>query len=554
MPSVFAGSSTILEHLLPTGTLTDYYANALGLRQSSSWLARAVSQLAHRYPRANILEVGAGTGGATKSILRRLGSDFASYTFTDVSTGFFEQAEATFASWRGRMIFRALDADRDPIAQGFTPGSYDVVVASFVIHATSKLEQTMRYMRSLLRPGGYVVLGESTNQNWTRDGFVFGTLPGWWAGIPEGRDLSPCVSAEPWDEVLRNTGFSGIDAITPETFNNTYATGVFVSQAVNDHVSFLREPLSADLPRRLIPRQQSVMQDLVIIGGATLRTSRLAMELKGILRGYAEKINMYKSLVDVAFDSIGPDSAVVSLTELDKPIFDDITSGDFEALKQLVTSEKTLLWLTKDRRFSSPFSNMSVGFLRNAVCENRELRLQCLDFEENPKIEARVVAEALLRLVHASCHVQPEVLWSVEPEVIVDAAGRQLIPRFEPMTDANDRYNSARRIVTREVRPLETAVTIEADPRGKHEIHEIATVLESSSQDDDTVELHASHAVLSPIKTPLGARYLALGTTESNSGHNILALTTSLASVQRVSQIRNYVMAARKGRSSRGAQ
>lgn len=138
-----------------------------------------------------------------------------------------------------------------PPSRVFAPASYDLIVASFVIHATSKLEQTMRYVRSRLRPGGYVVLGESTNQNWAHDGFVFGTLPGWWAGIPEGRNLSPCVSADRWDEVLRNTGFSGIDAIMPEPFNNTYATGVFVSPAVDEQVSFLREPLLADLPRYL---------------------------------------------------------------------------------------------------------------------------------------------------------------------------------------------------------------------------------------------------------------------------------------------------------------
>lgn len=59
MPRVFEGEEQILEHLLPTGVLTEYYGQgSIGLGQSAEWLGRAVEQLTHRYPRMNILEVG----------------------------------------------------------------------------------------------------------------------------------------------------------------------------------------------------------------------------------------------------------------------------------------------------------------------------------------------------------------------------------------------------------------------------------------------------------------------------------------------------------------
>ncbi|PYI25531.1 hypothetical protein BP00DRAFT_358236 [Aspergillus indologenus CBS 114.80] len=52
-------------------------------------------------PCLRILEIGAGTGGATGPILRALSQAnrylCSSYTFTDVSTGFFHNAEKRFA-------------------------------------------------------------------------------------------------------------------------------------------------------------------------------------------------------------------------------------------------------------------------------------------------------------------------------------------------------------------------------------------------------------------------------------------------------------------------
>lgn len=531
MPRVFEGETTILEHLLPTGLLTDYYVNALGMRQSSGWIGRAVKQIVHRYPRMNILEIGAGTGGATKSIFKQIGHDFESYTFTDVSTGFFQEAESVFAPYKKRMVFRALDAGGDPVAQGFAPGSYDLIVASFVIHATNKLEGTMRNVRKLLRPGGFVVLGEGTNQNWLRDGFVFGTLPGWWAGADEGRNLSPCVPPEKWDDVLRETGFSGIDTITPDGFMNTYATSVFVAQAVDEKVDFLREPLSAPIPSSIVSRKDTI-EDLVVIGGSTLRTSRLVADLKRILNSFTNKALYFKSLADVQHHKFAPGSTVLSLTELDKPVFGDTVPEDFEGLKQLVAAEKTLLWVTAGRRIEDPYANMSLGFLRNGTCENRELRLQSMDFEGS-KPDARVLAEALLRLEYASevmaSNGQTDLLWSIEPEIIVNSVGRQLVPRLAPMADANDRYNSGRRKVTHEVNSNETAVTIHTDEKQHYSMQDVS-LYQQQSTSEPGLHLHASHATLSPIMTPLGPRFLIFGST-SKSNKKLLTLTTSLTSI-----------------------
>ncbi|EXL67078.1 hypothetical protein FOPG_16777 [Fusarium oxysporum f. sp. conglutinans race 2 54008] len=538
MPRVFEGETTILENLFPTGLMTDYYANSLGQQQSMKWIGRAVAQITHRYPRMNILEVGAGTGGATKSVLRHIGPDgFRSYTFTDVSTAFFEQAQTDFGSksFGKRITYCSLDVSSDPVAQGFNLGSYDLIIASFVIHATPSLEKTIHGLRSLLRPGGFIVVGEITNLDLARVNFVFGTLPGMWAGVAEGRILSPYVRAERWDAALRNAGFSGIDAITSDELADTYAASVFVSQAVDDQIKLLREPTS-------LSSTPPPMTNVILVGGATHHTYRLVDELNNILNKYCSgRVSSFMSLSDVPHELLTSGYPVLGLTDLDKPLFDNVKPAEFDGLKRLVSSEKTLLWITRRRRAGNAFSNLTVGFLRNAKCEVRGLRVQSVDFEGDGEIDARTVADLFLSLQHAvserAAIDDKNKLWSIEPEIIVDSRGRRLIPRFESISDADDRYNSTRRQVTKDVSPTEAPVAIYMNNQDQVILVEVPRSILTPREDATTsiVKLQASHVLPWPIDTPLGPRFLSIGV-EKQSERKHLALSRELVSALSVTK------------------
>ncbi|KXX75016.1 Nonribosomal peptide synthetase 14 [Madurella mycetomatis] len=543
MPRVFRQKTTILEHTRPNGLLDDYYVNALGLPQTSQWLARAVAQITDRHPHLDILEVGAGTGGATKSILNKIGRGAClSYTFTDISPSFFENAASTFADHRDHMVFKVFDAERDPGEQGFVANSYDLVVASFVIHATSKLEQAMANIRRLLRPGGFVVLAEITDNEQTRTPFIFGTLPGWWVGIDEGRTLSPCVPPESWDAILTRAGFSGIDTITPDRFQASHPFSVFVSQAIDDRVSFLRDPLTPPSSiTSAVPRKP--IEHLVIIGGGVLRVSRMANELCNALGPFARNTTVFKSLIDVDHGAITTESTVVSLVDLAKPVFKDMSQAEFDSLKRLFRTEKTLIWVTHGRRAEDPFANMTVGFGRTALCEVPELRLQFLDIESE-RVGVRAMAEEALRFQMAGfwtkginvdeAKAPNSLLWPAEPEIILDASGRQLMPRMQVLPAANARYNSARRSVVRDGNILEHAIAIRPGrDDGKLTVTDCVPrpeMIESMyASKEPTIKLRATHALVSAIKTPLGHRFLALGV-DSQTGDRYLALAGTLAS------------------------
>lgn len=132
--------------------------------------------MAHQNPSMKILEIGAGTGGATLPILRSLsgpkGSDsprYAQYHYTDLSSSFFERAKETFSNYKN-VHYQRLDVTEDASQQDFDTETFDMVVAANVsdqcyqgpylytdlcfkvLHATPEIESTMRRVRQLLKP------------------------------------------------------------------------------------------------------------------------------------------------------------------------------------------------------------------------------------------------------------------------------------------------------------------------------------------------------------------------------------------------------------------
>lgn len=418
-----------------------------------------------------------------------------------------------------------LDVEKDPVQQGYAEGAYDLIIAFSVLHATSNLERTLRHTRRLLRPGGYLLVGEANNsiQPGSLPGVIFGTLPGWWLGHDDGRVLSPLISTEQWDGLLRSTGFSGINVTAPDELQDFFGATLFLSQAIDDVVNFLRSPLST-------PSILSPIDTLAIVGGQTDRSASITDKLKVILKDFVSEVHIFETVEDVNFDRIGPCSPIISLAELDKPIFKDLTPTRFSALKKTFGAARDLLWLTGGRRWQEPFSNMTVGFGRTARNETPELRLQFLDVEDLGLLDGRKIAEIFLRL-RTQAEQRGNTLWPLEPEIVIDSKQRELVPRLRHLSTLNDRYNSMRRVVTREVDIKASPVVMEPSPNQC-----VFRELRVGKVDDKErpIELRTTHTISSAINTPLGHKFLALGI-EPSSGSSYLALVPSPASVLRVS-------------------
>lgn len=130
---------------------------------------------------------GAGTGATTESVVSTLGNAFASYTFTDISSGFFPAAEKRFESFSSRMTYKTFNMEKSPGDQGFPEGHYDIVIGANALHVSSDMKSSMANVRRLLKPGGYLLGLEVTSTNLIFSGMIMGTLPGWWLGADKGR-------------------------------------------------------------------------------------------------------------------------------------------------------------------------------------------------------------------------------------------------------------------------------------------------------------------------------------------------------------------------------
>lgn len=195
-----------LQLLTPDGLLTRIY-NVERYERCMAQISEYCHQLGKQTPELKVLEIGGGTGSATEPILKALKGQVFRFDFTDLSPGFFEGARRRLGDLADVVEFHTLDIERSPAEQGFEEGTYDLIIASNVVHATYKIDPVLANVRSLLKPGGKFVLMELTLAT-THYGLMFGVFEGWWAGYAEGRKLSPLLRPAQWIPKLERAGFS----------------------------------------------------------------------------------------------------------------------------------------------------------------------------------------------------------------------------------------------------------------------------------------------------------------------------------------------------------
>lgn len=194
---------------------SELYGDSPYARVVNRLLADAVAAIAGQLPPGRslrVLEIGAGTGGTTQAVLPSLIPDATEYVFTDVSSWFTTQAMSIFASWPC-MSFRTLDVEQEPEKQGFATARYDLILAANVLHATRDLRQSLSHIRSLLAPGGQLLLLESTAKRRWVD-LVFGLTEGWWRFTDTDlRPEHPLLDRQGWLDLLPACGFAHAEAL-----------------------------------------------------------------------------------------------------------------------------------------------------------------------------------------------------------------------------------------------------------------------------------------------------------------------------------------------------
>jgi len=217
--AILRGDAEALTLLFPDGATGDaarFYSESPLFRGYNQLAAAAIGQAVSDLlgnGRLRVLEVGAGTGGLTQHVLPVLPANGCEYVFTDLSPLLLTAAEARFEDYANLRTAR-FDIGKPPEAQGFTAGSFDMLIAANVLHATPRLQTTLDHVVRMLRPGGWLVLLEGTDPPLWGD-MVFALIDGWW--LFEDTDLRPdypLLPGDRWQALLHQVGFEDVSALT----------------------------------------------------------------------------------------------------------------------------------------------------------------------------------------------------------------------------------------------------------------------------------------------------------------------------------------------------
>jgi len=222
---ILSGKVKSVEVMFPGGDVSNvenvYKKNEI-LKIYSQMVAESVRGFVEEKTKENagqliqILEIGAGTGGTSAFVFDALEglTTNLQYTYTDISGGFLQHGKNSYGSSRPFIQFKLLDIEKDLSLQNFTLGTYDIVLASNVIHATKCIQKTISNAQSLLKKGGILLLNETTKVlNFTT--LTFGLADGWWLYEDEKIRLpnAPLVSASQWCSIFRENEFVNVRAL-----------------------------------------------------------------------------------------------------------------------------------------------------------------------------------------------------------------------------------------------------------------------------------------------------------------------------------------------------
>lgn len=437
---VLRGEIDPLDFLFSSNLLRDLYREINDNRTCFPEFERYLDILAHQNPNMKILEIGAGTGGSTAKMLRTLKtrdggqseSRYSSYSFTDISQSFFETAQGDFRDYP-RLLFSALDIESDPVTQGYSANSYDLIVAANVLHATKDIKQTLRHVRSLLKPDGKLVLYEPTQPDILRTGFVAGLLEGWWLAIEDFRPWGPSLTTCQWNRLLKDTHFSGLEIELPDFVNEACQEGSILITTALAPVS----ETSGRTKFAIIVNQDSAGQRECSQKLSEMLCSKLDIDC--VIRSAEEAVTLTSQESRV----------LIFLQELERPILTNMSKQEYRALQSLLSNAQGLLWVTAGggRAQKDPAYGVINGLSRSLRNENANIPFVtvALEISDGPKESQlrsiqRIIEQSRLGL--ANDRYEPEY---VEIDSILHIP--RAVPAFQLSQDLHFRSLTRRSIL-----------------------------------------------------------------------------------------------------------
>ena len=338
-----------------------------------------------------ILEIGAGTGGTTRSVIVAL-KQFAQvrYVYTDLSPAFARHCDECFVNTAIEHQFAVLDISRNPAEQGFADGQFDIIIATNVLHATPHLQQTLVHVQKLLVKGGVSLISETIEDAVWLD-LTFGLTPGWWAFNDGIRIRSPLLTQKEWESALHDAGM-------PCQYSQGASQRVFLA-------------CSPQGPKPLmVPKVQAMKQ--IVLAFDSIAASRMIDHLKqqgviSIALSLAQTSEMTQAL-SLLQESINPTvyflADPLQKTDASMASYQARVGQPFLQLLQALHGKKaTINLVTYQSRAAAneaiqhPEQVTLSGLLTSAAAENRQWKFKTVDCESYGAEDTNLVVRLSLQ-------------------------------------------------------------------------------------------------------------------------------------------------------------
>ena len=283
LTALLRGDRDPLELLFPEGRIDiadALYRQAFVNRYSTAMLAAGAAAAAAQRPGGSpplrVLEVGAGIGGATLDVVAALPEH--EYLFTDLSRFFLNIARDRLAH-EPQVSFAVYDLDADARPQGLRHNTFDLVLASDVLHSTRNVGETFARLRELVAPGGWLLFVEMTRDQYQ----IMASLElltrvaedvGDFTDARRGRDQT-FLERDAWLEALGAAGAQDV-LVAPAPDDPAAELGIvlFGARLKSDRAALradeLREHAARRLPEHMLPAQIEIVDALPLTANAKL--------------------------------------------------------------------------------------------------------------------------------------------------------------------------------------------------------------------------------------------------------------------------------------------
>lgn len=390
-----------------------------------SYVAELVSLQAFKTPALNILEIGSTGPEIATTLIEKLSDrgqplQVDRYIFTSAAPKPVWAVDY-LKKTAGTTEYHQFDLTESVKDVPVEKGSIDSVVGSNAVSNIDALSKLAKNVYELLKPGGKLSLIITKQTSGAVDlvraassvHLQTGSITPASAWLP-----SNGVEKDQLEDVFRQAGFSGIDALVESQPNTGLDKAVFLTAS-----------------RPYTPATQTP-GDVLILEPA-VHDSRVLSFMANIDSGLT-KAGFLVSRATLAEAPDTKDKLVICCLDLAEQILNELSASDFAAWKNVLLNHNGLLWISSGAQISSsknPLSSLATGVLRAVRAEAPHLRLVHFDLSEDVELESPATAQLALNVLETTVFAPDDE--EVESE-LVEKNGRIVIPRLFTHHDANE--------------------------------------------------------------------------------------------------------------------